>query len=469
MARIFQREPIDAGDNGVWGNPELIQNRISLGINTFQLYDNAGTLTVPIGKCGLITSSIYGVAYNNAIETISLAAVSNGNWFKVEVQRSGTTFTFAASDTSTGVDTDPEIIPLGFDSAWDENKGGYYISTNYRTIAIGYKDGSGNLKAVINTYPSFEGYYGQVYVTDISVDILKVGTINKNYSYISIDSDTTIGDDPNIPYTIYLCDANTDGIIITLPTSADNENRIIEFIRTDSDNAVVKIVGEGAETISGLDWLFMTYQYQRFKLFCDGSNWIVLEGKHKFRTGMVSRSDWTNVHLGTIALDYDNLSGTFQVGEIVTGSITSDTGIIIFDSGSTLYLIMVTSGGVFQNNEEITGSWSGATADVDEASGSAKNLNCNFTHMQGINLIDYCHKIEFIVSSDGTYSNSLIPCNNTYTGGVSIYGWGYNQINTNNFKIQTGTEGFKEMQDDGSLAIYAANDVFYEIIFEREF
>jgi len=283
----------------------------------------------------------------------------------------------------------------------------------------------------------------------------------------SLSADTTIGDNDN--YKTYLCNGGVNGIIITLPTPADNTDKILEFIKTDSNNSVIKIIGEGAETIAGLDFLFLTYQYQRIKILCDGSNWYVLEGKQKFRTGMISRSDWTNVHLGSIALDYDNLSGTFQIGEIITGGTSGDTGIIIADDGSTLNLIMVTSGGVFQNNEEITGSWSGATADVDEVSGSVKDIDCDFIHNQEIDLINYCHTIQFIVSSDGTYNNSSILTRNSYTGVGAMYGYSYFQIDNNSFKIQTATDGLKQMADDGTTSALASDDIFYEIIFERNF
>jgi hypothetical protein len=151
MARNFQREAIDGGDTGAWGNIELAQNRLSLGINTIECYDDAGTLKATVGKCGLVTSSIYGVCHNTAVETISIAGITVSNWFKVEIQRSGSTFTFVVSDTDTGVDTNDLQVPNGFEAAYDPEKGGYYYSSNYRTIAIGYKDAGGNLQTIIKS------------------------------------------------------------------------------------------------------------------------------------------------------------------------------------------------------------------------------------------------------------------------------------------------------------------------------
>lgn len=68
------------------------------------------------------------------------------------------------------------------------------------------------------------------------------------------------------------------------------------------------------------------------------------------------------------SLDYDNLSGTFTVGEDITGGTSSAFGVIVSDDGSTLVLKDCT--GLFNNNEEITGVSSEATADVNQPDGA---------------------------------------------------------------------------------------------------
>jgi len=68
------------------------------------------------------------------------------------------------------------------------------------------------------------------------------------------------------------------------------------------------------------------------------------------------------------SLDYDNLSGTFTVGEDITGGTSSAFGVIVSDDGSTLALKDCT--GLFNNNEEITGGSSSATADVNQPDGA---------------------------------------------------------------------------------------------------
>lgn len=68
------------------------------------------------------------------------------------------------------------------------------------------------------------------------------------------------------------------------------------------------------------------------------------------------------------SLVYDGSSGTFAVGEEINGGTSSARGEIVSDSGSVLVLKDCT--GLFNNNEEITGAISEATANVNHADGS---------------------------------------------------------------------------------------------------
>jgi len=63
------------------------------------------------------------------------------------------------------------------------------------------------------------------------------------------------------------------------------------------------------------------------------------------------------------SLDYDNLSGVFVVGELVLAGTSGSQGRIVSDNGSTLALEKCI--GRFNDDEEITGGTSGATADVN--------------------------------------------------------------------------------------------------------
>lgn len=104
-----------------------------------------------------------------------------------------------------------------------------------------------------------------------------------------------------------------------------------------------------------------------------------------------------------ITADYINLSGTYQVGETVTGDTSGATGIVTIDTGSEL--TFATTGGTptaFVNGELMTGGTSGATSDNDQTGGvfetfNDKNIRFNtstgipslFPNAQGANDADF--------------------------------------------------------------------------------
>lgn len=189
-------------------------------------------------------------------------------------------------------------------------------------------------------------------------------------------------------------------------------------------------------------------------------------GIEKLDTGWINRSDWTNVHLGSLEVDYDNLSGVFCIGETITGGTSGTTGIVMSNDGSTLILRNVAEaagGDGFDNNEEITGSITGATADVNEASGNTKDQDSNVYHGFSKNLSDLLVRV--LISTDGTDNNSfeiIYAVNEASAGqvGMTIY-----QIDTNNIKVQTGTTGIRFFADDGTCtAILDNEDYYYKII-----
>ena len=76
--------------------------------------------------------------------------------------------------------------------------------------------------------------------------------------------------------------------------------------------------------------------------------------------------------VGTIGwpekLDYDNLSGTFRVGEVITGATNSYTAWVKKVTSSALWI--AGKSGQYVDDEEVEGGTSEATADVDSASGA---------------------------------------------------------------------------------------------------
>jgi len=166
MANIFQREPTDGGDSGVWGPKELKQNRLSLGAYSCRLYDDSGTLKITVGKIGFNNGSSQGAIDVDTVTSISLGA-STSIWLKVEVSVSGGTPSFTA--TAIPGATDPGTIPAGFSGGFDNSKAGYYMIATARTLGLAWVNAAGTLEGVVNSYPGMEGYYGYS-LTDDALD-----------------------------------------------------------------------------------------------------------------------------------------------------------------------------------------------------------------------------------------------------------------------------------------------------------
>lgn len=158
MANIFLRKPVDGGDNGAWAPYANAQNTSVIGVYSANLYDDSGTLKLTTGYIGINDGTNIGVSELDTIETISLAAVSNSNWAKIEMTVSGSTVTFAAADISGA--TDPSALPAGFTGAYDGEKGGFYITSTKRCIGLAWKNAGGTLEGIVNTVGIQEGWSG---------------------------------------------------------------------------------------------------------------------------------------------------------------------------------------------------------------------------------------------------------------------------------------------------------------------
>lgn len=275
----------------------------------------------------------------------------------------------------------------------------------------------------------------------------------------SVTSDYTITDSDG--FDKFYINPTSGNITITLPTLADNADRNLRFLITDLGGKVT-IDGEGGETIGGYSSIYMQSKNDNLEIIAEAGEWQIIKYSSKYDTGWQNRADWTNVHLGSSTVTYDNLSGTFTVGEIITEATSNNTGIIQSDTGSVLVLKNVTGTGIFTDGRQLTGSESGATADVNETT-SNKDANSNVLHdytlsFQNLNII-------YFISSDKAEANTLRMSYNTdYPGnsqGVAYWG-----VDTNNVKLQTGSAGIRYIDDSGTGQTIDSEDWYYKVIIE---
>jgi len=80
-------------------------------------------------------------------------------------------------------------------------------------------------------------------------------------------------------------------------------------------------------------------------------------------------------------LDIDNVSGTFIVGETITGGDSGATAVIRTVAATYLYITERDSATDFEDDEEITGGTSSATADVNNSEGSVGLIEGSILHL----------------------------------------------------------------------------------------
>jgi len=309
---------------------------------------------------------------------------------------------------------------------------------------------------IINVaYQATTLYFSGKYVAD-AVDKEDVGRVTWQYS--AVNASATLAP---TGYTSYGCTAGTNGIRLVLPAvSMAYTNIKLEFIKLDDTNSAITIDGSGAETINGLAQIFLIEKYQKIELICTGTEWIITKGSLIADTGWIDNSDWTTINLGCGNCTYDGKVGTFQVGEIIKEATSSNTGIIVADSGTVLTLWRVTGTGIWTNDRVITGQISGATANVNNAS-TTKNASTNFYHGWAVP--------SYMLTAFGYYSTARSEATSYQTypsagiDGVSYSGVLMNGVDTNNVKFECSGAG-PLIITGGQTYNLGANDEHYRFV-----
>ena len=254
---------------------------------------------------------------------------------------------------------------------------------------------------------------------------------------------------------------NGNFVTITLPTASANTDRELTISNIHATGLAL-IDGEGAELINSVATVYLFSQYNYLKIKCNGTKWIVIDFNINITSSWLPRSDWTAVHLGLTSLIYDGLTGTFDIGEVVTEGTTGATGIITGDTGTTLILKDVGGGGVFTNDNTLAGGTSGATAVVN---GDTKNTDSNVNHLFSASLVDIDVKVYF----NSTASDTAAWLGVSIADGFSTGSLGVRIIesDTDTLLLDTGGDGIAFMNDAGANALMAAQDWFYKIVMIR--
>jgi len=101
--------------------------------------------------------------------------------------------------------------------------------------------------------------------------VLGTGNLNRIKGIVA---DYTITDNDGVEFIN--ADATAAGVIATLPTAADNEDRYITVKKIDTSVNTVTIDGEGAETIDGAATVVISARYQSYTVVSNGTSWSVV-------------------------------------------------------------------------------------------------------------------------------------------------------------------------------------------------
>jgi hypothetical protein len=337
--------------------------------------------------------------------------------------------------------------------------GDTFSNTDSNTLTAADQVNDDNIEALIGSR-TYNDTVNNIVSRVSTLEGTSLGTVH------SVTADYVILDDDG--YGVINVNPTAGNVTVTLPTAADNADRPIT-VKVTHIGGKVTLDGEGAETIDGELTQVFQNKNDFMTVYCDGTGWYIRDKKQTYDTGWVNRSSYTTIHHGSTPLTYDNLTGTYTIGErIIEYSDAGRTtptgveGIIQADTGTALKLKNVEGGGIFTNNFYLKGETSGATSIVNEAAGSNKNINSDLFHEFGKNLNQL--KTRIYGSTDGTENNSFeyIWCNIATTE----FGWNPLQTDTNNLTIPTGNGGLVYKPSAGAAVVVDAENWYIRSITE---
>lgn len=277
---------------------------------------------------------------------------------------------------------------------------------------------------------------------------------------------------PNNDY-VYNYQVNTSSkkeIIVTLPLIAQNlgkEPFTIQNIR----QGIVRIITQGSDTINGMTELRLYSLNNYVEIYPRTVEWAIRNQYVTLDSGRVNTSDWPTRSLGLANVNYDTVTaGAPVIGGVVSGGTSGATGKIVDFNSTTLFLSEVTAGGIFTNNEILSGVGFTFTALVNEPTGDNKNKDTNINIHQMGDKINQIIK-QFIIYNSDDDINYVQPGELAFSQGppVENYGYSYFYISADSIGLRTGAAGFAYINFAGNRVELTTQDVYYRHYFIIEY
>ena len=140
-------------------------------------------------------------------------------------------------------------------------------------------------------------------------------------------ADYTVTDTDNIR-TILMTTSSTTRTV-TLPTLADNLNRVITVVKVDSGSGFVTLDGEGAETINGATTRTIQTQYKNITIQAGASEWTVISENMPYgsNTNDATQTGFVGEYLaGNRAFASETSLTTATAKDILTSNLSLTAG-----------------------------------------------------------------------------------------------------------------------------------------------
>ena len=192
------------------------------------------------------------------------------------------------------------------------------------------------------------------------------------------------------------------------------------------------------------------------------SKWSIKDYKISMPINAQGRSGWANVHMGN-GVTYDNKSSAVDFTGMVITESSGFTGVVVEDDAGTgtsgiLYVYELSSNFTFWTNNNVLTASDGTTADVNEVSGTSKNIDYAMRHGFGIHLWDFSTSDYISSDQSGTGARELPLTQRDDFGNTKTY------IDNNSYKNQTGLSGILLNTDAGANEAITSNDLFINTI-----
>lgn len=256
----------------------------------------------------------------------------------------------------------------------------------------------------------------------------------------TITTDTILSDDQAGLGSLQLeFDCRTGNKTVTLPDAGLNEGLRIGFKQLYWSGRGI-LQGKGGDTIDGYTSIFIDDKNNGGEIYSNGVEWKIRYISHtiKYFDDWRNRSDWTGATLGSLRIQYDNKVGAFIPGEVLVEAVSGLEFILMYDTGT--YLWVKNAEGNATNNRQLTGQTSGATCDVDQATGSTLNVE-NYIYHGTTKNIDKILLMMYL-DSTGDFTNCSLVGLSVYTpfDGTNT-GTRYWQSDTTYVVLQTYADG----------------------------